>query len=50
MSYDLMRWNAALVELFDPPELVWFQTLGVAVKASHALDWQNYNMVEFGTP
>ena len=44
VCYDLMRRNAALVELFDPPKLVWFQTLGVPVKASHAVDWRNYIM------
>ena len=42
--YNLVRWNAALVEFFDPPQLVWLKTLRVTVKTFHSVDWQNYNM------
>src|SRR5438105_12988121 len=49
LSYDLMWRNASLIKLFDSPKLVWFQTLSVAVKTSHAVDCRNYNMIEFAT-
>jgi hypothetical protein len=38
--YDLMRWNAALVEFFDPPQLIWLKTLCVAVKTFHSVNWR----------
>src|SRR6266550_7354327 len=36
--YDLVRRNAALVEFLDPPQLVWLQTLCVAVKTFHSVN------------
>src|SRR5262249_44423216 len=38
-SHYLMRRNPTLVEFFNPPQLVRFQTVRVAVKTSHAMDW-----------
>jgi hypothetical protein len=35
-----VRWNAALVELFDPPQLIGLKTLRVAVKTFHSVNWR----------
>jgi len=40
----LVRWNAALVEFLDPPQLIWLKTLRVAVKTFHSVNWRNYNI------
>src|SRR5438045_6644888 len=34
-SQNLTRRNASLIQLFDPPSLIWLKTLRVAVKISH---------------
>src|SRR5450759_3786855 len=48
--YDLVRRNASLVELLNPPQLVWLQTLCVAVKTLQSVDWQDYNMALWRVP
>src|SRR5712691_7788272 len=52
---DLMRRHASLIQLFNAPQLVWFQTLYVAVKTSHSpLDGlagrANYSMELWSAP
>src|SRR2546423_8085192 len=37
---NLTRRDASLIQLFDPPQLIWLETVCVAVKISHPVDWR----------